>query len=284
MRLLCLWLRNVRDLQIRSEVFQFHFEVKNFSFKHVKSKAMKRKISFLLSLLCIISSVTTFGQNQKQKSMEEIICTPPKFTGIKATIPMLLDGKFPTIENYLTENANYPGVAKQLFSQGTVVVHFVITPKGEVSDIKIVNSVSKEIDEEVIGALMTTSGMWKPGNNNGDAVAMEKEVSVIFRLEDSKYSFNDMVKTYFSHGAEMLFMKKSPKKALRYFDKGITLLPNETSLLALRGMTRFELGDKEGALRDWTRIKNLGGLEGVGYIDCFIDMKGYAEMNRVLGK
>ena len=79
-------------------------------------------------------------------------------------------------------------------------------------------------------------------------------------------------------------MKQSPKKALKYFDKGITLLPKEKSLLALRGLTRFELGDKDGALRDWTRIKTLGGFEGSEYIESYSGMKGYAEMTRVLEK
>ena len=197
---------------------------------------------------------------------------------------MIVEGKFPSIENYLAENANYPEVDKHQFNQGTVVVRFIVTPMGEVSDIEIINSVSEEIDNEVIHTLISTNGMWKPGNNNGDPVAMEKEVSVVFRLEDSKYSFNDLGKKYFSQGAEILFMKQSPKKALRYFDKGITLLPNETGLLALRGLSRFELGDKDGALRDWTRIKNLGGQQGIGYIENFIEMKGYTEMIKSLEK
>ena len=145
---------------------------------------MKTKI---IILLCMISTIITFGQNQK--IVEETTCTPPKFTGIKSTIPMTVEGKFPTIENYLAKNANYPEVDQHQFNQGTVVARFIVTPMGEVSDIEIINSVSEEIDNEVIHTLISTNGMWKPGNNNGDPVAMEKEVSVVFRIEDSKYSF-----------------------------------------------------------------------------------------------
>ena len=53
---------------------------------------------------------------------------------------------------------------------------------------------------------------------------------------------------------------------------------------AARGIALFETGDRNGALHDWNRVKNLGGFEADGYSENLIYMKGYAEMNRVLGK
>lgn len=235
----------------------------------------------IICILSLFSSIITFGQNQK--TGEQITCTPPKFMGIKSTIP-IIDEKSPTIENYLRKNVTYPERAKEHLEQGTEVVKFIVTPNGEVANIEVINSVSREIDEEVIRTLITTNGMWKPGNNNGVPGEMEKEVSVVFRLEDSNFSFYDLGRKYFANGAKMLLIHQSPKKALKYFDKGIMLLPNETGMLALRGLSRFELGDKNGALQDWTRIKNLGGLEGDEFKEIYIDMKGYAEMNSILGK
>ena len=240
---------------------------------------MKTKIIFFI---CMFSAFIAFGQNPK--SIEETTCTPPKFTGIKGTVPILLKEKFPTIENYLRNNVTYPAVAVKQLQQGTEVMKFIVSTNGEVSNIEIVNSVSKEIDDEVTEALMTTNGMWKPGNNNGNPVAMEKEISLVFRLEDSRYSFNDLGKKYYANGAGMLFINQRPKKALKYFNKGIVLFPNDRSLLALRGIALFEIGDKNGALHDWNRVKNLGGFEADGYSENLINMKGYAEMNRVLGQ
>ncbi len=235
---------------------------------------MKRTIVFLL---CMISSIITFGQNQKM--LEEITCTPPKFTGVKGTVPLLVEQKYPSIEKYLGENVSYPKAAIERMDQGTEVVRFVVTPQGNVTDIKIINSVSSEIDEEVINALATTNGMWKPGRNYEKPVAMETEVAVAFRIDGlSHIDFYTMGKRYYLKGVEILFTRESPKKALKYFDKVVVLFPNETGLLALRGLTRYELGDKDGAIRDWTRIKTLGGIEGDIYLDQFSDFKGYAEM------
>ena len=235
----------------------------------------------IICILCLFGSIITFGQNQKNG--EQITCTPPRFMGIKSTVPMI-EEKSPTIENYLRKNVTFPEHAKEMMQQGTEVVKFIVTPNGEVANIEIINSVSLDIDEEVIRTLITTNGMWKPGNNNGVPGAMEKEVSVVFRLDDSPLSFYALGRKYFINGAKMLFTQQSPKKALKYFDKGIMLLPNETGMLALRGLSRFELGDKNGALQDWTRIKNLGGLEGDEFKESYIDMKGYAEMSKVLGR
>ncbi len=235
----------------------------------------------IICILCLFGLSVTFGQNQK--TGEQITCTPPTFMGIKSNIPILKE-KLPTIESYLGKNVAYPEVAQELLQQGTEVVKFTVTSNGKVANIEIINGVSRLIDDEVIRVLKTTNGMWKPGNTNGIVGEMGKEVSLVFRLADSPLSFNDLGKIYFANGAEMLFKRQSPKKALKYFDKGITLLPNATGMLALRGLSRFELGDKDGALRDWTRIKNLGGVEWNVFKEGYIDINGYAEMNQVLGK
>ncbi len=234
----------------------------------------------IIIILCLFGSIITFGQNQK--TGEQITSTPPEFMGIKRLVPSI-EEKFPTIESYLRKNVTYPERAKELMQQGTEVVKFMVTTNGEIANIKIINSVSRAIDEEVIRTLFTTNGMWKSGQNNGIPGAMEKVVSIVFKLEDLPLSFYDLGRKYFTNGAKMLFKQQNAKKALKYFDKGLMLLPNETGMLALRGLSRFELGDKDGALRDWIRIKNLGGLEANGFNESLIEMNGYAELKRVLG-
>ncbi len=241
---------------------------------------MKRLI---ILVLCVISMFTTLGQNQKM--IEEIRCTPPKFTGIEKATQVVTEEKYQTIEQYLASIIEYPDEAIKSRNEGTEVVSFLVTSSGAIADINVVNSVSKEIDEAVISALKTTNGMWIPGSNNEKPVAMEKEVSVVFKFSDFAHNdFIQMTRKHYTQGSEMLFMKQNPKKALKYFDKGVVLLPNQKDLLVLRGLTRYELGDRDGALRDWTRIKNIGGLQGIGYIENFIEMKGYTEMIEALEK
>jgi hypothetical protein len=232
---------------------------------------MKTSVIFLL---CLIFSVYAMGQNQKGLSGATI--SAPKFTGIPNTVPVLVQQQFQSIDQYLATHVNYPEAAIKHYLCGTEVLGFTVTPEGEVSNIKVINSLSREIDNEVIAVLKTTSGMWKPGFINEDAVPMDKEVSVVFKLqEQSANEFKELARTYYTRACDNLLMKQDPKHALKYFDKGIMLLPKDRSLLALRGLTRYELGDKDGALGDWNRIKNLGGIEGDEYIEQYITMKGY---------
>ena len=241
---------------------------------------MKTKI---VLLLLIMSSVVALAQNVKP--LEGYSITPPKFTGVQYAVPGNMEQNNSAIVTYLKENVMFPEKAGKMLIQGTVVIGFVVTPQGELSEIKVINSVFPILDDEVVRVLRTTSGMWEPGRINGETVAREQEISLSFAITDmSKMDFTYLGKKYFSRATTLLFVKNEPAKALRNFDKGIVLLPNDHGLLLLRGMTRFELGDKEGALKDWTRIKTLGGLESDVYIKMCSAMKGYEQMSQVLQK
>ncbi len=80
----------------------------------------------------------------------------------------------------------------------------------------------------------------------------------------------------------MLYVREKPEKALKRFDKGIALRPNEKCLLLGRGLAKFEIGDKDGACKDWNRIKSLGGFESDSFLDNFCEMEGYAELVKIL--
>ncbi|MEI6276819.1 MAG: energy transducer TonB [Prolixibacteraceae bacterium] len=235
---------------------------------------MKTRAIFLL---CMIFSFIAIGQDQKGLSGATI--TPPKFTGFPGAIPIFVEQKFKSIDEYMAMHVKYPDYAVTHYISGTEVIGFSVSPQGEVVNIKVINSLSSAVDDEVISVLKTTSGMWKPGYINDEAIAMDKEISVVFKFqEQSLKEFKERAKTYYSRACENLLMKQNPKQALKYFDKGMKLLPKDKSLLALRGLTRYELGDKDGALSDWTRIKNLGGGEGDAYIEQFITMRGYQDI------
>ena len=241
--------------------------------------------TIIIFLVCMISSIFALGQNQKQNLLEEIRCTPPRFTGIPGTIPALTEGKYQTINEYLAKNVQYPTEDLEISLQGTEVVQFIVSTSGNLSEIKIVNSLSDKVDAEVIRALKTTEGMWKPGYNDDKPVAMEKEVSVAFRIDGMwNNDFNFWARKYFTQGNEIFFKQSNPRKAIKYFDKGITLLPNDKSLLVMRGIARFQTGNKEGAVRDWSRIKSLGGFESEEYLKNLSDLKGYAELTQIMGK
>jgi len=227
----------------------------------------------IVALLLLISTVSTFGQNVKH-SLPESTITAPEF---KANFQNDGNGY---LKNYLFRHLEYPENSLQWNQEGTVVAQFIVTSNGEVTDLTIINSLSQDIDREVIRVLMSTSGMWRPAFENGKPVDKVKEVSIAFapgELNPDK-RFVREAKEYLALGNKQFYNKKNNKNALYFYDKAVRYVPNDKSLLATRGICKYQLGDKTGACRDWNRIRTLGGMEGDAYLDNFCEYKGYSEM------
>lgn len=209
---------------------------------------MKKSVIFLAGMM-----ITMIAAGQNQRTMEEITVIPPTFSGANTYI----QGKyFATVDDYLSNTVQYPQEALENGIQGTEVVRFVVTPAGDVSGFNIINSVSPEIDEEVIRMLQFTNGLWKPGSINGTPAAMDQEVAVVFKLHPTS-DFVVMAKDYLKQGNRNL-LKGNLRKALGCYDRAVTLLPNEEALLAIRGLCRCHCGDTAGAAADCERLKYLG--------------------------
>lgn len=91
-----------------------------------------------------------------------------------------------------------------------------------------------------------------------------------------------------NQGNKKLFIENNPKKALKYYDMGIALLPNDYALLGTRGMCLFELGNEDEARRDWERCRILSETEKVQidsiYLTDIKKLKGYSEMIQLIQK
>ncbi len=232
---------------------------------------MKAKI--ILALAFLFSSVITFGQNGLI-NLPESAGTTPEFKDNSSNIGNVY------LKNYLLCNLKYPENSLQWNQEGTAVVQFIVTSVGDVTDLTIINSLSQDIDGEIIRVLLSTSGMWRPAFENGKPVAKAREVSIVFapgELNPEKRFIHE-AQEYLALGNKQFFNKKDNKNALYFYDKAVRYVPNDKNLLATRGICKYQLGDKAGACSDWKRIRFLGGNEGNAYLDNFCEYKGYSEM------
>ncbi len=241
---------------------------------------MKKLISVLLFLF---GAIFAFAQDDVHE-LEGIKVTAPKFNG-----PSMLVAhnqlKESSLRQYLLSNIQYPEESKMWDKEGIEVVHFTVTPQGKIEDIVVINSVSPEIDREVMRVFETTNKMWSPGLKNGELVSMEKEVSIVFCLDGKSKSSKDflaLAKPNFDKGNKKFFIAKNNKSALRSYNKAICCYPNDKSMLLARGMCRYELGDNEGAYTDWNRIRTLGGIESDEFLKRFVSFKGYNDVVNLL--
>jgi protein TonB len=84
---------------------------------------------------------------------------------------------------YLFQNITYPAMEIDQEIQGTVVLSFVITPDGKVSDIKVERGIAKgpNLEKTAIQALKNMQG-WDQAIRNGMPPNVRQSISVNFFL------------------------------------------------------------------------------------------------------
>lgn len=101
----------------------------------------------------------------------KVVETMPKFPGGEAAL-----------FQYLARSIKYPTIAQKNKDQGRVVIKMIIGKDGSLSNIQVIRSVSPSLDAE---AVRVVSGMpkWEPGQQRGQAVAVEYTLPIVFRLQ-----------------------------------------------------------------------------------------------------
>ena len=84
---------------------------------------------------------------------------------------------------YIARNLIYPNIAAENGIQGTVVLRFIVTKTGSVSNIEVARSLDPACDKEAIRVvkLMPT---WKPGTVSGEPVSVYYTIPIKFKLTD----------------------------------------------------------------------------------------------------
>ena len=247
---------------------------------------MKKLILLPIILLFAFLSEAQINDTNLKINVGEIEVSPPQFTGVQNVNVNLNSNSPDLIRSYISENVVYPKKAFNTLCEGTELIRFTVNTDGHLSNFEIINSLCPEIDEEIIRVLKSTNGMWSPGTNNGELVAMETEISTIFAVDKIDYNnikdyFEEKAKYFFTKGYSKLYIKDNPRVALNYFEEGIKYLPYDKALLLARGTCFYELGDNENALKDWNRIVTLGGIAPDELAFELKNLKDIAELNEI---
>ena len=140
----------------------------------MKNKQQENRKFRLIGILAIILTSTFVFANTKNTKSFVSEQTNNFITDEDTTVFLFnkIDKKpkFPggieQLLKYLSENIKYPKTAKDAGIQGKVYISFVINKNGEVTDVKAIKGVSKELDEEAIRVISTMPN-WSPGIQNG---------------------------------------------------------------------------------------------------------------------
>lgn len=83
---------------------------------------------------------------------------------------------------FLSRNIRYPKEAEDKGEQGRVIVTFVIEKDGNISDTKVMKSVSPQLDAEAL-RVINAMPAWTPGKRQGELVSVKYTLPVTFRLQ-----------------------------------------------------------------------------------------------------
>lgn len=244
---------------------------------------MKTIILILCVFCCTLSGYSQNNSSERSLNIDKASVTEPLFAGVKL-LQSTEKCEKELLKKHLEKRLEYPIDAKRCRSQGTGVIEFVVSKDGTVNNFRIINSVCPSIDDEMVRLLKTTDGMWQPAVKDGMPVDRKKQVSMIFAMCDDRNSaicsFKKYATFYGKRANKQMLIKGNLEKAEKLYSEAIVYLPFDESLLLLRGICRYELGNTEGALEDVARLKELAGMDEA--IACLPEMikgiQGYRQL------
>lgn len=83
--------------------------------------------------------------------------------------------------HYLSRTIKYPATAQDNNIEGQVVLEFIVTPDGQITNIKVVKSVYTALDNEAV-RVVGLMKPWSPGTNHNRPISVRYTLPVIFRL------------------------------------------------------------------------------------------------------
>ena len=98
-------------------------------------------------------------------------------------MPMFPGGEIELIK-YLSQNIQYPPEAAKNNVQGRVILQFVVDKTGQVGEVKILRSVSEELDAEAVRVVKTLP-KFEPGRQDGKPVSVWYTLPVSFNIRSS---------------------------------------------------------------------------------------------------
>jgi periplasmic protein TonB len=91
-------------------------------------------------------------------------------------------GGINALRNYLSKELKYPKDSRRAGIEGRVLVGFIVNKDGAITDIKVVQSVSDELDQEAL-RVVKKMVKWEPGTEDDEAVKVAFRLPVQFQLQ-----------------------------------------------------------------------------------------------------
>ncbi len=157
----------------------------------IQSPIRQKKVSMMFLFCALLLLIALSSCNRNNSTTENVtenasLSKTPTMAGgdtIWTEVDQMpvFPGGDEALLKYIAENVKYPDAAKKDGTQGRVIVRFLISSRGNVTNCEIIKSVSKEIDAESLRVVQSLPD-FEPGKVDGKVVAVWYMVPITFAL------------------------------------------------------------------------------------------------------
>ncbi len=131
----------------------------------------------LFTVICVL--FVLFTKAQKSDTLKGLTADTTVFSSVQQ-VPEF-PGGLSQFSAFLGQNIKYPATARMNHIQGRVIIQVTFEKDGSLSHLKVVHSVSDDLDKEALRAI-SLSPKWKPGMQNGHPVRVVYVIPISFSL------------------------------------------------------------------------------------------------------
>lgn len=122
----------------------------------------------------------TFRLGKNKAKSDSIVAAKRKEPLPELTMPTFPGGTNALL-TYLKNHLRYPASAKKFGEEGRVICSYVVDTDGSITDVKVVKSVSPDLDAEAVRVIRQMP-KWNPGHRNGTPQKVNYTMPITFRL------------------------------------------------------------------------------------------------------
>lgn len=184
-------------------------------------------------------------------------------------------GGAPTFYDTIYYELGYPSSGYERHIVGTTIAMLIITPQGEMKEVKILNPLGFGFDRAVQQALSTTKDIWLADRHSKRDIALFVPISFVLKGTEYNRTLPELdflmpeivINSYDTRRirrdvwlvtkANHLYIEKKYRRAMKYLNELIRRNPFDKNLFIMRGTARHQTGDISGACDDFRMVTSF---------------------------
>ena len=133
------------------------------------------EVSAVADEISAVKVIAPVVHDSIQPNVQTVVAAPSSALDQMPEFP----GGMEALNTYLRNNIRYPQEAQKAGIQGRVIIQFIVSKDGSITDAEVVESVDPQLDAEGL-RLIKNMPRWKPGMRKGQAIRVKQTLPIRF--------------------------------------------------------------------------------------------------------